>query len=72
MNMWYSEIPPHKEVRRNSGKHSSGGTWNITDTYRRYSQCRILGLNKGIRDGIAVAMATFSQNNVVPLITKVV
>jgi len=37
-----------------------------------YPQCRILSLNKGIRDVIAIAMATFFQHNAVPLINKAV
>lgn len=43
----------------------------ITDTCRMYPQYGIFGLNKGIKDCIAIAMATFSQSNVVPLISKV-
>lgn len=43
----------------------------ITDTCRIYPQYGIFGLNKGIKDCIAIAMATFSQSNVVPLISKV-
>lgn len=42
----------------------------ITDTNRKFPQCWTL--NKGIRDGITIAMAKFSQNNAVPLINKVV
>lgn len=38
----------------------------ITDTNRKFPQCWTL--NKGIRDGITIAMAKFSQNNAVPLI----
>lgn len=44
----------------------------ITDANRRYPQFWILGVNKDIRDSIAIAMATLSQNNAVPLINKVV
>lgn len=44
----------------------------LTNANRRYPQCWILGISKAIRDGIAIAMVTFSQNNVVPLINKVV
>lgn len=71
--MWYSQIPPpHKKVRKTGENTVQGEQRVITDANRRYPQCWILGVNKGIRDGTAITMATFSQNSAVPLINKVV